>query len=89
MPAFTQRLGRSLVRIKSGKSVDRVKTDIARSLAKLNRKKKQALSSDRNPTVPNDPEAESSCRNISELSKSENLPKKLTRARLMGAAELL
>lgn len=38
-----QRLGRSLVRIKSGKSVDRVKTDIARSLAKLNKKKKKAL----------------------------------------------
>jgi hypothetical protein len=43
------------VRIKSGKSVNRVKTDIARSLAKLNRKKKKALESGRNPTMPNDP----------------------------------
>jgi hypothetical protein len=33
-----------------------VKTDIARSLAKVNRKKK-ALQSSRSPTLPNDPEA--------------------------------
>lgn len=36
-----QRLGRSIVRIKSGKSVERVKTDIAKSLIKLSKSKKR------------------------------------------------
>ncbi len=30
-----QRLGRSLIRIKSGKSVERIKVDIAKNLAKI------------------------------------------------------
>lgn len=39
-----QRLGRSLIRIKSGKSLEKIKIDIAKSLAKMERKKKKLMS---------------------------------------------